>query len=149
VKVADWRAVSGIFAWRRPWNGVVAELVSIIPSVIPAHNHRGCAGPGSNFLRSKYVRLPANTDAGGGPAAAHFLCSAKESKQRKASPGSSPVRFALGFPALLRVAGHSQNSGSWLSRSLSLVLVLALKHCSRTTPATLALLGDSHGALAN
>ncbi len=30
--------------------------------------------------------------AGGGPAAAHFLCSAKESKQRKAAAVRSPLR---------------------------------------------------------
>ena len=34
-------------------------------------------------------------DAGGSPAATHFLCFAKESKQRKATPGSSPLRGSL------------------------------------------------------
>jgi hypothetical protein len=33
--------------------------------------------------------------AGGGPAATHFLCFAKESKQRKASAGKLPCGFAL------------------------------------------------------
>ena len=60
--------------------------------------------PGSNFLRSKYVRLPANTDAGGGPAAAHFLCSAKESKQRKAAPSSPPLRGSLRYSVLKAAA---------------------------------------------
>ncbi len=43
--------------------------------------------------------------AGGCPAATHFLCFAKESKQRKATPGSSP-RKSAGFPALLTNAGR-------------------------------------------
>ena len=37
----------------------------------------------------------AGTDAGGCPAATYFLCFAKESKQRKATPGSSALRASL------------------------------------------------------
>ena len=35
------------------------------------------------------------SEAGGSPAASHFLCFAKESNQRKATPGSSPLRGSL------------------------------------------------------
>jgi hypothetical protein len=52
--------------------------------------------------------------SGGGPAATHFSCFAKKSKQKKATPRSWQQRPPFGFLALLAVAGLSQNSGSWL-----------------------------------
>ena len=40
--------------------------------------------------------------AGGSPAAGYFLCTAKESNQRKAAPGSPALRAALRCSAALR-----------------------------------------------
>ena len=37
--------------------------------------------------------------------ASDFLCFAKESHQRKATPGTPPLRFATGCPAVLGQAG--------------------------------------------
>jgi hypothetical protein len=75
-----------------------------LKTVIPAK-------AGTQVCLSDEMGLSATNLAGGGfrkhAAATHFLCSAKESKQRKAPRGSSP----FGFPALLAAAGHSQNSG--------------------------------------
>ena len=39
-----------------------------------------------------YIVFSSDEQAGGGPAAAHFLCFAKESKQRKANARSRPLR---------------------------------------------------------
>ncbi len=101
--------------------------------------------PGSNFFSQKEtVAIWPRPMPGVARRQVSFFCFAKRKKPKKRRPG---FVGPLGCPALLSVAGHSQNSGS-LSRSrLMLVAVLALKHCSRTSPATLALLGDSHGAL--
>jgi hypothetical protein len=70
-----------------------------LKTVIPAK-------AGTQVCLSDEMGLSATNLAGGGfrkhAAATHFLCSAKESKQRKGDPLSwqmrSPVRFALGFP---------------------------------------------------
>ncbi len=53
------------------------------------------------------------SDAGGSPAATHFLCFAKESKQRKATRGSSPGK-ERGVPCVTRNDRPLRNSGSWM-----------------------------------
>ena len=45
--------------------------------------------------------------AGGSPAATHFLCFAKESKQRKATPTVCDPALRYGHPAVLSPAGVS------------------------------------------
>ena len=91
-------------------------------------------------------------DAGGSPAASHFSCFAKKSKQKKATRGSSPRKNA-GYPSetAASVSGsagasqwdakplpHLETTGrcgtrarNYVSRKVS--IVLALKQSSRTS----------------
>ena len=55
-------------------------------------------------LRTSCVIL-SGLGAGGSPAATHFSCFAKKSKQKKATRGSSP-RNSAGYPALLETTGR-------------------------------------------
>ncbi len=48
--------------------------------------------------------------AGGSPAATHFLCFAKESKQRKATPTVCVPSLRYGQPAVLASGGVRANS---------------------------------------
>ncbi len=88
----------------------------------------------ADFARSLVV-------AGGSPAATHFLCFAKESKQRKATPRSSALRASLRYSKRQAAAelglewAELQKVEDWL----------ALRQSSRTPPVVPVLLGDSHG----
>ena len=102
-------------------------------------------------------------DAGGSPAATHFSCFAKKSKQKKATRGSSP-RKSAGYPSetAASVSGsagasqwdakplpHLETTGrcgtrARMSSAQKILVPLALKQSSRTTPVASALLGDSH-----
>ncbi len=103
-------------------------------TVIPAEPAPAGRKPGAGIQRLSQTAAAiifSRADAGGSPAATHFLCFAKESKQRKATRGSSPLRGSLrkalhGFPVQqARPMGREtpasprndrplRNSGSWL-----------------------------------
>ena len=75
--------------------GVSVRMKRTASPVVPAK-----AGTSSHsFLQraDAIVSLRIAAVAGGSPAATYFSCFAKKSKQKKATPGSSP----FGFPALL------------------------------------------------
>ena len=78
----------------------------------------------------------------GCPAATHFLCFAKESKQRKATPGSSAL---AGCPSQYRDDRPVRKTRTRRDLCKRLGSWLVLKHANRTAPVVPALLGDSHG----
>ena len=83
--------------------------------------------------------------AGGSPAATHFSCFAKKSKQKKATRGSSP-RKSAGYPALLETTGRCGTRARMVTAQ-KVSIVLALRQSSRNAPVVSALLGDSHRGL--
>ena len=96
----------------------------------------------AGFLRKVRVVIRSEWDAGGSPAASHFLLlRQKKVTQEKATPGSSP----FGFPALLANAGRC-GTRARSGGALMVQFVLALRQSSRTSPAFAPLLGSSHGA---
>ncbi|MEO8385377.1 MAG: hypothetical protein ABI583_09050, partial [Betaproteobacteria bacterium] len=68
------------------------------------------------------------------------LCFAKESNQRKATRGSSPLRGSLRYSKRQAAA----ELGLEWAKVQKVKFVLALRQSSRTTPVVSALLGDSH-----
>ena len=88
--------------------------------------------------------MSARWKAGACPAATHFLCFAKKSKQRKATPASSP-RKSAGFPPLLGTTGRCGTRLANRRYPSADSSPASLKQSSRTTPVIPALLGDSHG----
>ena len=97
----------------------------------------------AGFLRKVRVVIRSEWDAGGSPAASHFLLlRQKKVTQEKATPGSSAL---TGCPALLASEG---GCGTRARRDNKHVVsfVLALRQSSRTSPAFAPLLGSSHGA---
>ncbi len=83
--------------------GVLNSVITVIPAKAGIQVSQRDAG----------LQL-AKTVAGGSPAATYFLCFAKESKQRKATPELPPLS---GFSALLETAGRLRNS--WLEQATS------------------------------
>jgi hypothetical protein len=89
----------------------------------------GCR-PGLDPGSSGFRCLSA-TDAGGSPAATHFLCFAKESKQRKATP----LRRPFGVPKISpqqRAARKLVARGYFFAKGR--VRCSPLKQCERTAP---------------
>ena len=80
--------------------------------------------------------------AGGSPAATHFSCFAKKSKQKKATRGSSP-RKSAGCLALLETTGRC-GTRARIVTAQKVEFVLALRQSSRNAPVASALLSDSH-----
>ncbi len=85
----------------------------------------------------------AGSDAGGCPAATYFLCFAKESRQRKATRGSSPRQKRRGALRCSRVKAAAE-LGLEGAALLEIKVALALKQSSPTSPSLAPLLGDSH-----
>ena len=82
-------------------------------------------------------------DAGGSPAASHFLCFAKESNQRKATRGSSSPQKRGDALRYSKRQAAAELGLEW-AKAQEIAFVLALRQSSRTTPVVSALLGDSH-----
>ena len=82
-------------------------------------------------------------DAGGCPAATYFLCFAKESRQRKATRGSSPRQKRRGALRCSRVKAAAELGLEGVA-VLEVKVALALKQSSPTAPSLAPLLGDSH-----
>ena len=89
-----------------------------------------------------YIIFLSGLGAGGSPAATHFSCFAKKSKQKKATRGSSPRKNA-GYPALLETTGRCGTRARRVAAQKA-SNVLALRQSSRNAPVVSALLGDSH-----
>jgi hypothetical protein len=91
--------------------------------------HQCDAGQPSLSPRGSLTVL--STDAGGSPAATHFLCFAKESKQRKATPLRRPV----GVPKISRQQRTARKlvaRGWFVAKGIR--LCSPLKQCERTAP---------------
>ena len=108
-----------------------------------------------NFLRpplacrnvgwAEFSLTPASCGvAGGCPAATHFSCFAKKSKQKKATPGSSALRATHRNTG---TTGRFAKLGLEWADELEVEFVLVLKHAKRTAPVVPVLLGDSHGGV--
>ncbi len=78
----------------------------------------------------------ATANAGGGPAAAHFLCFAKESTQRKATR----LRQSFGLPCAARRVRRLRNSPSLGAQTAPRPV---LEQCSPNTPTAPVLLGSA------
>jgi hypothetical protein len=86
--------------------------------------------PGSSGVRGSLI-----TDAGGSPAASHFFCFAKESKQRKATPIVGECDRPSGVPKISRQQRAARKlvaRGYFFAKGR--VRHSPLKQCERTSP---------------
>ena len=156
VKVKEWRGVWGGFGLGgAPVLEVERGFRSACGSPPRRLPHAGgsttCKVVGACIPVEMRIQVPRRgnnvtslqSDAGGSPAATHFSCFAKKSKQKKATRGSSPPQKRGGS---LRYSKRQAAAELGLVEASSkrFESALALRQSSRTAPVVSALLGSSH-----